>query len=435
MGVFAASAGFESLRQGIHPEFKLPMYRIGAEVASEGQEPTEGTYIRPLARIETLMWEALDSALAGEYVLRNVLQVPADAFRGERPNIPGPGMPFEFRRRESMSRSVRNLSVLTCWLAMLVFGVANCEAQTFRGTILGTVTDASGGAVPGAMVTIKNADTGLTRTVTTADDGSYAAPELPIGNYSITVDKEGFKKSVATGVHVEVSTERRADFTLQPGQVAQTVEVMGEQLPMVESTSNTLGGVIESKEVTNLPINGRDYQKLILLVPGAASGPDAITDSAGSYGTVSVNGARGRSNNYLLDGTDMNDGYRNDPAINEGGVFSTPATILPVEAIAEMHIASNFEAEYGRSAGSAINIVTKSGTNEFHGTVFDFFRNTALYARNYFNASPNEPNGGPQQPFHLNQFGGALGGPIIHNKTFFFVDYEGVRETGAQSSP
>jgi hypothetical protein len=320
-----------------------------------------GPYIT-LAQIETMMWEALDSALAGEYVLRNVLQVPPDAFRGERPNIPGPGMPFEFRRRESMSRSVRNLMVLTSLLAMLVFGVAKCEAQTFRGTILGTVTDASGGAVPGAMVTIKNADTGLTRTVTTADDGSYAEPELPIGNYSITVDKQGFKKSVATGVHVEVSTERRADFTLQPGQVAQTVEVVGEQLPMVESTSNTLGGVIESKEVTNLPINGRDYQKLILLVPGAASGPDAITDSAGSYGTVSVNGARGRSNNYLLDGTDMNDGYRNDPAINEGGVFSTPATILPVEAIAEMHIASNFEAEYGRSAGSAINIVTKSGT-------------------------------------------------------------------------
>jgi hypothetical protein len=187
--------------------------------------------------------------------------------------------------------------------------------------------------------------------------------------------------------------------------------------------------------VTNLPVNGRDYQKLILLVPGAASGPDAITDSPGSYGTVSVNGARGRSNNYLLDGTDMNDGYRNDPAINEGGVFSTPATILPVEAIAEMHIASNFEAEYGRSAGSAINIVTKSGTNNWHGSAFDYFRNTALNARNYFNAAPNEPNGGAQQPFHLNQFGGTVGGPILHDKTFFFVDYEGVRETGAQSSP
>jgi Carboxypeptidase regulatory-like domain/TonB dependent receptor-like, beta-barrel len=335
-----------------------------------------------------------------------------------------------------MSRSPRSLSVFACLLVVFsLLGVSQAHAQTFRGMILGTVTDSSGGAVPGATVTIKNLDTGLTRTVTTADDGSYAAPELPIGNYSVTVDKEGFKEGVVTGVRVEVQTERRADITLQPGQLAQKVEVIGEELPMVESTSNTLGGVIESKAVTNLPVNGRDYQKLILLVPGAASGPDAITDSAGSYGTVSVNGARGRSNNYLLDGTDMNDGYRNDPAINEGGVFSTPATILPVEAIAELHIASNFEAEYGRSAGSAINIVTKSGTNDFHGSAFDFFRNTDLNARNYFNPASGEPNGGPQQPFHLNQFGGDLGGPIIKDKTFFFIDYEGVRETGAESSP
>jgi Carboxypeptidase regulatory-like domain/TonB dependent receptor-like, beta-barrel len=335
-----------------------------------------------------------------------------------------------------MNRSIRHLSALPfLCLALVLLNCAGTYAQTFRGTILGTVTDSSGGAVAAATVTIKNLDTGLTRTVTTSDDGSYAAPELPIGNYSVTVEKLGFKEGVVTGIRVEVSSERRADVSLQPGELAQRIEVTGEELPMVESTSNTLGGIVESKVVTNLPVNGRDYQKLILLVPGAASGPDAITDSAGSYGTVSVNGARGRSNNYLLDGTDMNDGYRNDPAINEGGVFSTPATILPVEAIAELHIASNFEAEYGRSAGSAINIVTKSGTNDWHGVGFDFLRNTDLNARNYFNPSPNEPNGGPQQPFHLNQFGGTIGGPIIHDKTFFFVDYEGVRETGAESSP
>lgn len=335
-----------------------------------------------------------------------------------------------------MNRSIRRLSavVFLCAVFLLVSS-AKLNGQTFRGTILGTVTDSSGGAIPGATVTIKNENTGLTRTVTTSDDGSYAVPELPIGNYSITVEKSGFKIGVVTGVIVEVSSERRADVMLQPGQLAQKVEVVGEELPMVDSTSDTLGGIVESKVVTNLPVNGRDYQKLILLVPGAASGPDAITDSAGSYGTVSVNGARGRSNNYLLDGTDMNDGYRNDPAINEGGVFSTPATILPVEAIAELHIASNFEAEYGRSAGSAINIVTKSGTNTLHGTVFDFLRNTDLNARNYFNPAANEPTGGPQQPFHLNQFGSAIGGPIMRDKTFFFVDYEGVRETGAETSP
>jgi hypothetical protein len=335
-----------------------------------------------------------------------------------------------------MSRFFRDLNALVfLCLSLFFLNSSHLHAQTFRGTILGTVTDSSGGAVPGATVTIKNLDTGLTRTVVTSEDGSYSAPELPIGNYSVTVEKSGFKEGVVTGIKVEVSSERRADITLQPGELAQKVEVQGEALPMVESTSNTLGGIIGSKEVTNLPVNGRDYQKLILLVPGAAAGPDAITDSAGSYGTVSVNGARGRSNNYLLDGTDMNDGYRNDPAINEGGVFSTPATILPVEAIAELHIASNFEAEYGRSAGSAINIVTKSGTNDWHGTAFDFLRNTDLNARNYFNPSPDEPNGGPQQPFHLNQFGGDIGGPLLRDKTFFFVDYEGVRETGAESSP
>ena len=331
-----------------------------------------------------------------------------------------------------MTRSIRKLSILGCCLfALLVLLAGSASAQTFRGIILGTVTDSSGAVVPGATVTIKNVDTGLTRTLTTSDDGSYSAPELPIGNYSVTVEKAGFKTGLITGVKVEVSVERRADITLQTGQLSQKVEVLGEELPMVETTSNDMGGIVESNVVENLPVNGRDYQKLILLVPGAASGPDAITDSAGSYGTVSVNGARGRSNNYLLDGTDMNDGYRNDPAINEGGVFSTPATILPIEAIAEVHVASNFEAEYGRSAGTAINIVTKSGTNNWHGVGFDFLRNTALNARNFFDLA----SVGPQQPFHLNQFGGNIGGPIVHNSTFFFVDYEGVREIGTESSP
>jgi hypothetical protein len=272
--------------------------------------------------------------------------------------------------------------------------------------------------------------------VATTDDGSYAAPELPIGNYTVTVEKAGFKLAVVNGIHVEVSSERRADFTLQPGQLEQKVEVQGEELPMVESTSNTLGGIVESKVVTSLPVNGRDYQKLIFLVPGVTGSPDQITDSPGSFGIFSVNGARGRANNFLLDGTDMNDGYRNDPAINEAGVFGTPATILPVEAIAELRVASNFEAEYGRSAGGVINVVTKSGTNAIHGSFFDFFRNNALDARNYFNDKTSSANGQPlpQNPFHDNQFGASIGGPIIKDKTFFFVDYEAVREKGAESS-
>jgi outer membrane receptor protein involved in Fe transport len=328
----------------------------------------------------------------------------------------------------SFFRAIRTLALVV--FALTVFAGASTLAQTFRGTILGNVTDSSGAAVPGATVTIKNLDTGLVRTVVSSEDGSFATPELPIGNYSVTVEKAGFKSGVATGVKVEVSSERRVDFTLQPGQLAQTVEVQGEELPMVESTSNTLGGILESKLATTLPVNGGDYQKLIFLVPGVTGSPDQITDSPGSFGIFSVNGARGRANNFLLDGTDMNDGYRNDPAINEAGVFGTPATILPVASIAELHVASNFEAEYGRSAGAVVNIVTKSGTNQYHGTASEFFRNNALDARNFFNDTSL-----PQNPFHNNQFGGSFGGPIIKDKTFFFVDYEGLREVGAQSTP
>jgi hypothetical protein len=335
-------------------------------------------------------------------------------------------------------RAIRKLHVeaLVC-LAMLffVFGPV-AIAQTFRGTILGTVTDSSGGAVAGATVTVKNTGTGLTRTVSTAEDGSYAVPELPIGTYSVTVTLTGFKSGVVNALAVDVSSQVRADVALQAGDIAQQIEVQGDTLPQVDTTEDTLGGIIQSRVVTNLPVNGRDYQKLIYLVPGVTGSPDQITDSPGSFGTFSVNGARGRSNNFLLDGTDMNDGYRNDPAINEAGVFGTPATILPLEAIAELRVLSNFEAEYGRSAGAVINIVTKSGTDNFHGSAFDFFRNTDLNARNYFNTVQNSVVGGtnPQDPFHDNQFGAAVGGPIIKDKTFFYVDYEGVRETGSESS-
>jgi outer membrane receptor protein involved in Fe transport len=325
-------------------------------------------------------------------------------------------------------RGCRKAMILSLAVTVL-FCIAGSEAQTFRGTILGIVTDSTGASVAGAAVLVKNVNTGLSRTVTTSEDGTYSVPELPIGTYTVTVEKAGFKQGVVTGLKVEVSSEMRADIALQPGEVSQKIEVTGDELPQVDSTSNVLGGIVESKVVTNLPVNGRDYQKLIYLVPGVAGSPDQITDSPGSYGVFSVNGARGRSNNFLLDGTDMNDGYRNDPAINEAGVFGTPATILPLEAIAELRVLSNSEAEYGRSAGGVINIVTKSGTNSFHGSGFDFFRNNALDARNYFN-----DKGQDQNPFHNNQFGGALGGPIIKDKTFFFVDYEGMREKGAESS-
>jgi hypothetical protein len=313
-------------------------------------------------------------------------------------------------------------------LVVLSLAVA-ANAQTFRGTILGTVTDSSGLAVAGATVTVKNADTGLLRTTQTSADGSYSVTELPIGTYSVTVSQTGFQTSVTSEVVVNVAGERRVDVALKPGQVSERVEVSGAELPQLETTTNDLGGVLTSKTVENIPVNGRDYTKLIYLNPGVAGSPDQISDSPGSFGVFSMNGARGRANNFLLDGTDMNDGYRNDPAINEAGVFGTPATILPIDAVAEVRVISNFEPEYGRNAGAVINIVTKSGTNTFHGTAAEYFRNSALDARNYFNPVKNaDGTSNPKAPFHNNQYGGSLGGPIIKDKTFFYLDYEGQQE-------
>jgi Carboxypeptidase regulatory-like domain/TonB dependent receptor len=308
-------------------------------------------------------------------------------------------------------------------LTILFFVALPLAAQTFRGTILGTVTDASGAVVSGAKVIVQNVNTGLERTTETSADGSYAIPELPIGTYTVTISQAGFQTSVTKEVAVNVASERRVDGSLKPGAVTTEVSVAGDTLPQVETTSTTLGGTYIASEVKDLPVNGRDYQKLIFLTPGISGSPDQITDSPGSFGIFSMNGARGRSNNFLLDGTDMNDGYRNDPAINEAGVFGTPATILPIDAVAELRVLSNFEPEYGRNAGAVVNIVTKSGTNKLHGSAIEYLRNDALDARNYFNFA-----GQPKAPFHNNQFGGSLGGPIVKNKTFFFVNYEGQRE-------
>lgn len=313
-------------------------------------------------------------------------------------------------------------------VAFVLLAAASLSAQTFRGTILGTVTDPSGAVIAGAKVTVKNVGTGLERTTETSADGSYALPELPIGTYNVSVTQSGFQTFVAKGVVVDSSAERRVDAAMRAGQVSTEVLVSGDQLPQVETTSTEIGGTLTADTIEQVPINGRDYQKLIFLDPGVAGSPDMETESPGSYGTFSMNGSRGRSNNYWLDGTDMNDGFRNDPAINEAGVFGDPATILPLDAVAELKVISNTEAEYGRNSGAVVDIVTKSGTNQLHGSALEFVRTGQFGARNYFNTVAS----GPKNPFHNNQFGAALGGPIYKDHTFFYFDYEGQRETGAQ---
>ncbi len=316
------------------------------------------------------------------------------------------------------------VELLTATLAVLaLFGPANpARAQTFRGAIVGTVLDQTQAPVPAANVTAKNQGTGVARSTVTDDQGQFTLPELPIGAYTVTVEKQGFAPVTQANVQVSVAGERRVDVTLRPGKVQTAVEVTAG-VPLLETTTNVLGGTIEASQMATLPVNGRDYTKLIFMNVGVTGSPDQITDSPGSFGVFSLNGARGRSNNFLLDGTDMNDGYRNDPTINQAGVFGTPATILPVDAVAELAVLSNFQPEYGRNAGAVINIVTKSGSNELHGTAAEYFRNSGLDARNYFNFEPN-----PKTSFHNNQFGGSLGGPIVRDKTFFFADYDGQRE-------
>lgn len=330
------------------------------------------------------------------------------------------GAPPWRRKFRSLGDHMKFKPILSVVAVLLLLSAA-AAAQTFRATIVGDVTDATGAVVPGAKVTIRNLNTGLERITATDSTGSFSAPELPFGIYRVVVEKQGFQTAAATDVRVDVAGERKINFVLRPGQVEQTTEVRAEA-PLIESTTNVLGGVFESREVVDLPINGRDFTKLLIMVPGAAGEPNGGGDSPGSFGLFSVNGNRGRSNNFLLDGTDMNDGYRNLPSINQGGVFGTPGTVLPIEAIAELRVLSNFESEFGRNSGSVVNIVTKSGTNDVHGSVFEYFRHDKLNARNFFNTQASKDK------FRNNQFGASIGGPLKKNKAFWYAAYEGQRE-------
>ncbi|HVN09357.1 MAG TPA: carboxypeptidase-like regulatory domain-containing protein, partial [Patescibacteria group bacterium] len=228
-----------------------------------------------------------------------------------------------------MQRQKRQAWSIGLWTAVLaIAALALCipaGAQTFRGTIIGTVTDPSGAVVSGATVTAKSTATGLTRSTVTSSDGSYSLPELTIGLYDVTATKSGFETAVATGVSVEIARERHVDFTLKPGNVSSRVEVKEEAIAPIETTNNNLGMQFESKDIVDLPVNGRDINKLYIMAPGVAGDPSGAGGEPGSYGQFSANGNRDRSNNFLLDGTDMNDSYRNLPAINQGGVFAAPA--------------------------------------------------------------------------------------------------------------
>jgi hypothetical protein len=293
--------------------------------------------------------------------------------------------------------------------------------QSFRGSIRGKVTDPTGGLIAGASVSAKSTGTGLSREATTGDDGGYVLAELPAGVYTVTAHAPGLSPA-AQNVQVNVGLDTTANFDLTKVEKRQEQLNVTAEAPLIETTRDVLGEVVERQLVSELPLNGRDFGKLVALVPGATVEPSGVAGTQFGFGQFNINGNRDRSNNYSLDGTDNNDPYLNNSALNQVGITGAPASLLPIDAIQEFNLQSHFGAEYGRNSGSVVNILTRSGTNQLHGSAFGFLRNSALDARNFFNTEARKTT------FQNSQFGAALGGPVIKDRTFFFGAYEGQRE-------
>jgi hypothetical protein len=293
--------------------------------------------------------------------------------------------------------------------------------QSFRGSIRGEVTDPSGAVVPNAKVTVKGTANGVSRAVTSGPDGGYVVAELPAGSYDISVEVPGFQITRQASAVVEVGRDTRVDIRMILR--GEDVVTVNAPPPLIETTQDVLGEVVDQRLVADLPLNGRDFGKLVALVPGATVEPSGVAAIQSGFGQFSINGNRDRSNNYTVDGTDNNDPFFNNSAFNQTGIGGAPASLLPIDAIQEFNLQANFAPEYGRNSGSVVNILTKSGSNQLHGSAFEFLRNSAMDARNYFNRDP-----APQSPFRNNNFGASLGGPIVKDRTFFFGAYEGQRE-------
>src|SRR5215510_330561 len=313
-------------------------------------------------------------------------------------------------KRRGIYALKRHILALACCVLVTLLATA----QSVNGRITGGVTDQAGGVIRNATVTVTNEGTGAQRRVTTDENGLYVASEVPVGFYTLKVEGGGFAPSTRTRIKVDVGAETRVNVTLTPQATAAAVNV-SDEAPLLQPGSGSLAEVISNKQVDALPINGRDYRRLTTLTPGAAP-----RSPRGSLGSFTVNGQREKANIFLIDGVDNNDSFRNQPSFNQGGVTGAPATLFPVDALAEFSIQTQGGAEYGRNAGAIINVAVKSGTNQFHGSAYDFLRNDNFDARNFFESRKNE--------FRNNDFGGVLGGPIIKNRTFFFGGYEGQRE-------
>src|ERR1700686_1408758 len=311
------------------------------------------------------------------------------------------------------------------FLMLAIFFSAPTLAQVAGGTLSGTVSDSNGAGIPQAKLVIKNVATGIERTVTTNVDGFYTTVNLLPGSYQIAISATGFNSETRHGLTISVGSQLTIDITLRVGTISNRVEVTAA-VPDVQLTSSEIGAVVNATTVRELPLNGRSWTDLAALQPGVetiqtqpsfATGSDRGNRGFGQQLTIS--GARPQQNNYRLDGISLNDYANGAPGSVLGGN-------LGVDAIQEFSVlTSNYAAEYGKTSGGVINAITRSGANQFHGSLYEFVRNSALDAANFF----ENAGGIPKAPFKRNQFGGAVGGPIIKNHTFFFVDYEGIRQS------
>ena len=303
-----------------------------------------------------------------------------------------------------------NHRVLFLIVLSLLFAVP-ALGQTYRASIRGIVYDQNGAAVAGATVTLRSWETDETRTTISADDGSYAITSIPPGDYTLRIERTSFRASLQS-IKLLVNEERREDVTLDIGGPDVTVTNLDIEAEGLKKEAASLGTVIENRHVRELPLDGRNFYELSLLVPGAVPPAQGSAGSARGDFSFSVNGAREDANNFLLDGV-----YNIDPKLNTFGVRPS------VDAIREFEmLTSTYDASFGRNPGAQINVILNSGSNDVHGSVFGFHRNAALDARNFF-----APAGESKPKYIRNQFGGAIGGPIVRNRTFFFADYEGTR--------
>ncbi|MGB7547180.1 MAG: carboxypeptidase regulatory-like domain-containing protein [Terracidiphilus sp.] len=313
-----------------------------------------------------------------------------------------------------------------CLLALMVCLFSMSAFAGVTGSIVGTVMDSTGGAIPGATVVALNTENGVKTSTTTNGTGAYAFPQLPVGHYNLLVDANGFSHFQEMNIVVDVNAALRVDVTLQVRSVAERVEVSANAV-QVDTVSTQLGQVIGGTSMTSLPLNGRSYTDLLALQPGVVPASNESTNGVNSYsnappsgglndGTLSIGGARGSSNGFMVNGGNVQEQLANGTSI-----------IPNVDSIDEFRIiTNNFDAEYGHYSGGLVNVITKSGTNQIHGDAFDFLRNTALDARNYYSPA--------RGVYHQNQFGGTVGGPIVRDKLFFFADYQGTRQNIGQST-